>query len=33
VRLVEFESDHELLDVLPRIIREGLDFLAENYAA
>jgi uncharacterized protein len=27
VRLVELESDHELLDVLPRIIREAVDFL------
>ena len=27
VRLVELESDHELLDVLPRITHEAIDFL------
>lgn len=30
VRLVELKSDHELLDVLPRIIREALDFLTAH---
>jgi hypothetical protein len=27
VRLVELESDHELLDVLPQITHEAIDFL------
>jgi pimeloyl-ACP methyl ester carboxylesterase len=29
VRLFQLDSDHELLDVLPRIIREAMEFLAD----
>lgn len=31
VRLVELDSDHELLDALPRITREAMDFLSLNW--